>query len=70
MCKALVGKTEGRKPLGRPTRRCKDGIGMDLTLGTLDRGGGVEWIQLAQDRDQWQALVNKVMNLQILAPQS
>jgi hypothetical protein len=54
-------------PLGRPRRRCEDGIRMDLReIGW----GSVEWIQLAQDRDRWQAFVNTVMNLQVLEPQS
>jgi hypothetical protein len=63
----LVGKPKGKRPLGRPRHRWEDGIGMDLReIGW----GGVEWIQLAQDRGQWQAFVNKVMNLQVLAPWS
>jgi hypothetical protein len=56
----LVGKPEGKRPLGRPRCRCVDNIKMDL----LDIGwGGVDWIGLAQDRDKWRALVNTVMNL-------
>jgi hypothetical protein len=56
----LVGKPKGRRPLGRPRHRWEDNIRMDLT----DIGcGRVNWIDLAQDRDQWRALVNKVMNL-------
>jgi hypothetical protein len=52
--KVLVGKPEGKRPLARPSHRWEDGIRMDLTeIG----GGSVEWIQLAQDRDQWQTLV-------------
>jgi hypothetical protein len=54
-----VGKPEGKKPLGRPIRRCVDNIKMDV----LEMGlGGVDWIRLAQDRDKWIALVNAVMN--------
>jgi hypothetical protein len=63
----LVGKPEGNRPLGRPRRRWKDGIKMDLReIGF----GGVEWIQLAQDRDRWRAVVSAVMNLRALAPRS
>jgi hypothetical protein len=57
-----VGKPEGKRPLGRPRRRWKDNIRMDLReIGW----GGMEWIDLAQDRDQWRALVNMVMNHQV-----
>jgi hypothetical protein len=63
----LVGKPEGRRPLGRPRRRWEDGIRMDLEeIGW----GGVEWIHLTQDRDRWRALVNAVMNLRVLGPRS
>jgi hypothetical protein len=48
--KVLVGKPEGRRPLGRPWRRWEDGIRMDLREIGL---GGVDWIRLAQDRDRW-----------------
>jgi hypothetical protein len=48
--KVLVGKPEGKRPLGRPRRRWKDGIRMDLRKTGL---GGVDWIRLAQDRDRW-----------------
>jgi hypothetical protein len=61
--KVFVGKPEGKRPLGRPRRRWEDGIRMDLR--DLLRGGGVEWIQLAQDRDRWWALVNTMMNLKV-----
>jgi hypothetical protein len=61
--KVLMGKPEGKRPLGRPRHRWEDGIRMDLReIGW----GSVEWMQLAQDRDQWQALVNTVMNLRVL----
>jgi hypothetical protein len=52
----LVGKPGGKRPLGRPKRRWEDNIKMDL------REIGMDWIDLAQDRDQWRALVNTVMN--------
>jgi hypothetical protein len=55
----LVGKPEGRRPLGRPRRRWVDNIKIDL------RETGVDWVHLAQDRDQWRALVNTVMNLRV-----
>jgi hypothetical protein len=59
----LVGKPEGRRPLGRPRRRWVGNIKMDLGgIGWVD----VDWIDLAQDRDQWRALVNTLMNLRVL----
>jgi hypothetical protein len=65
--KVLMGKPEGKRPLGRPRRRWEDGIRMDLReIGW----GCVEWIQLDQDTDRWRALVNTVMNLRVLAPRS
>jgi hypothetical protein len=65
--KVLMGKPEGKRPLGRPRRRWEDGIRMDLReIGW----GNVDWIQLAQVRDRWRALVNTVMNLRVLAPWS
>ena len=57
----LVGKPEGKRPLGRPRRRWEDNIKMDLQ----EVGGGGDWIELAQDRDMWRALVNAVMNRQV-----
>jgi hypothetical protein len=55
-----VGKLKGKRPLGRPRRRWKNNIKMDLReIGW----GGVHWIDLAQDREQWKALVNTVINL-------
>jgi hypothetical protein len=51
--KVLVGKPEGKRPLGRPRRRRWDGIRMDFR----ETGGGVNWIRLAQDRDRWRAIV-------------
>ena len=55
-----MGKPEGKRPLGRPRRRWEDYIKMDLQeVGCR----GMDWIELAQDRDRWWALVNAVMNL-------
>jgi hypothetical protein len=67
--KVLVGKPEGKRPLGRPRRRWEDGIRMGLREIGL---GGVDWIRLAQDRDRWRwrAVVSAVMNLRVLAPRS
>jgi hypothetical protein len=60
--RVLVGKPEGKRPLGRPGHRGKDNIEMDLP----EVGGGCgDWMELAQDRDRWRALVNTVMNLRI-----
>ena len=58
----LVGKPEGKRPLGRPRRRWEDNIKMDFQEV---RCGGMDWIELAQDRERWQALVNAVMNLRV-----
>jgi hypothetical protein len=58
----LVGKAEGKSSLGRPRRRWVDNIKMDLREIGWD---GMDWIGLAQDRDQWRALVNAVVNLRI-----
>jgi hypothetical protein len=58
----LVGKSEGKRPLGRPRGRWVDNIKMDLREIGWD---GIDWIDLAQDRDQWRALVNTVMNLRV-----
>jgi hypothetical protein len=60
--RALVGKPEGRRPLGRPRRRWEDNIKMDLQVVGW---GGMDWINLAQDRERWRALVNAVMNLRV-----
>jgi hypothetical protein len=58
----LVGKPEGKRPLGRPRRRWMDNIKMDLLeLGVSD----VDWIGLAQDRYRWRAVVNLVMKLRV-----
>jgi hypothetical protein len=55
-----VGKPEGKRPLGRPRRRWVDNIKMDLREVGWN---GMDWIDLAQDRDQWRTLVNMVLNL-------
>jgi hypothetical protein len=57
----LVGKPEGKRPMGRPRRRWVDNIKMDREL-ELD---GVDWINMAQNRDQWRALENTVMNFRV-----
>ena len=59
--RVLVGKPEGKRSLGRPRRRWEDNIKMDLQVV----GGGGDWMELAQDRDRWRALVNTVMNFRI-----
>ena len=59
--RVLVGKPKGNRPLGRPRYRWEDNIKMDLQ----EVGGGGDWMELAQDRDRWRALVNAVMNLRV-----
>jgi hypothetical protein len=61
-CKILVGKPEGKRPLGRPRQRYVDTIEIDLREMKWD---GMDWIDLAQDRDQWRGLVNTVINLRV-----
>jgi hypothetical protein len=58
----LVGKPEGKRPLERPRHRWVDNIEMDLREIGWD---GMDWIDLAQNRNQWRALVNRVMNLRV-----
>jgi hypothetical protein len=58
----LVGRPEGKRPLGRPRRRWEDNIKMDLGEAGF---GDVDWIHLAQDWNMWRALVNTVINLRI-----
>jgi hypothetical protein len=65
--RVLMEKPEGKRQLGRTRRRWEDGIRMDLIVREIG-WGNVDWIQLAQDRDRWRALVNTVMNLRALAP--
>ena len=60
--RVLVWKPEGKRPLGRPRRRWEDNIKMDLQ----EEGGGCEgWMELAQDRARWRALVSTAMNLRV-----
>ena len=60
--RVLVGKPEGKRPLGRPRCRWDDNNKMDLQeVGC----GGMDWIELAQDRDRWRALVNAVMSFRV-----
>jgi hypothetical protein len=65
--KVLVGKPEGKRPLGRPRLSGENGIRMDFRETGL---GVVDWIRLAQDRVQWRDVVCAVMNLLVLAPRS
>jgi hypothetical protein len=60
--RALVGKPEGKRPLDKTRRRWEDNIKMDLLEVEC---GGMDWIELAQDRGRWRALVNAVMNLRV-----
>ena len=60
--RVLVVKPQGKRPLGRPMRGWEDNINMDLDVVEC---WGMDWIELAQDRDRWRALVNAVMNLRV-----
>jgi hypothetical protein len=60
--RVLVRKLDGKRPLGRPRCRWEDNIKMDLQKV---RCGGMDWIELAQDRNRWRAVVNAVMNLRV-----
>jgi hypothetical protein len=60
--RVLIGRPEGKRPLGRPRRRWEDNIKMDLGEIEID---GANWIRMAQDRVQWRAFVNTVMNLRV-----
>ena len=59
--RVIVGKLEGKRPLGRTRRRWEDNIKMDLQ----EMGRGGDWMELVQDRDRWWALVNTVMNFRV-----
>jgi len=59
--RVLVGRSDGKRPLGRSGHRWEDNIKMELQ----EVGGGMDWIDLAQDRDRWRALVNAVINLRV-----
>jgi hypothetical protein len=63
--RVLVGKLEAKRPLGKAGRRWEHNIKMDLR-GI--RWGGIDWIDLAQDRDHWKPLMNTVLNLRVLLP--
>jgi len=63
VCMVLVGKPEVKRPLGRPRHRWEDNIKMDLQKVGCE---GMDWIDVAQDKDSWQALMNAVMNFMVL----
>jgi hypothetical protein len=59
--KVLLGKLDRKRPLGRPRRRWEDNIKMEQEMEC----GGMDWIELAQDRERWRALVKAIMNLRV-----
>jgi len=59
--KVSLGKLDGKRPLGRPRRRWEDNIKMEQEMEC----GGMDWIELAQDRERWRALVKAIMNLRV-----
>jgi hypothetical protein len=59
-----VGKPEGKRPLGRPRRRWEDNTSIKMDFRAIG-WGDMDWIHLAQDKDQWRALVNTLMNFQL-----
>ena len=62
LCRVLVGKVEGKRPFGRPSCKWEDNNRVVLQeVG----GGGMDWIELAQDRERWRTVVNAVMNLRV-----
>jgi len=62
VCRGSAWKPEGKRPLGRPSYRWEENINMDLQKVGC---GGMEWIEMVQDRDRWRALVSTVMNLRV-----
>jgi len=60
--RVLVGKPERKRPLGRPRRRWEDNVKMDIKEVAC---GGMDWIELAHDRDRWRAVMNAVMNISV-----
>jgi len=63
--RVLVGKPEGKRPMGRPRHRWKDRWEDNIKMDLREVGVGEDWMELAQDRDRWRALVNKMMNFRV-----